>query len=103
MTDKEKVRKIIDNAARKLYYGRGDTASSNLDYIPRWNEVPDVIKDGLRKQATDILSIEGIEIVSDEQDFPRILVDANHVEDVRRIKVAITEAGFKKTVKVVTK
>ena len=53
MDDKELREKI----ARWLYYRGKTTGTCNLDYIPKWHEVPDIIKGLLRKEADELLAL----------------------------------------------
>ncbi len=55
----KKINELVDRWAQKLYYrGTNSTVSSNLDYAPKWNEVPDIIKEALRKEARDFFLLD---------------------------------------------
>jgi len=52
----DRVQALIEGIAQKLYYRGKTTDTCNLDYIPKWSEVPAIIKEAYRKEAKDFVS-----------------------------------------------
>jgi len=55
-------KELVEKVAQYLYYRGKTTGTCNLDYIPKWQEVPDIFKESLRKEAQNNL----IPIIAEE-------------------------------------